>query len=89
MPEPESPFRHLGGSIIADHGPLTLKVANALVSFYRTEQALSCGSGARLCRQRAENLEFARAQAILWRRAAGWTDPADADATHSCQRNER
>ena len=87
MPEPASLFRHLGGSIIADHGLLTLKAANALVSFYRTEQALSCGGRARLCRQRAESLESARAQAVLWRRAAGWTDPADADAIHCCQRN--
>ncbi len=87
MRERASPFRHLGGTILADHGPLTLDEAQNLIRFYRAELALFDGGGAQLCRQRAESLEQARAQAILWRRAAGWREPATVDVVYPCRRD--
>ncbi len=78
-----APFRHIGGALIADHGPLTLAQARGLAAFYREEaaQAAERGSpeGVRVCQRRAVALAESIRAAETWRRAAGWRDPDAAD----------
>jgi hypothetical protein len=80
-----APFRHIGGAIIADHGPLSLRAALDLADFYRIEAARAAGRGewTRACRCRAQALLAAVEEAAAWRRAGGWSDPFRADAAPS------
>jgi len=76
-------FGHVGGSVFADHGALSLTQARTLVVFYAREAEASMARGeaaaARLCARRALALHAAAEGAALWRRAAGWRDPEAAD----------
>jgi hypothetical protein len=77
----DAPYRHIGGAIVADHGPLTLMGARRLAQFYLAEARRSAENRwVRVCAGRAAALEGAIIAAELWRRAAGWTLPDDADA---------
>ncbi len=40
----DAPFAHIGGAVIADHGPIALGEARALTAFYAAE-ALAAGEG--------------------------------------------
>jgi hypothetical protein len=73
------PCRAIGGAVITDHGTLTLAEATALTRFYAAEAASAGGSWRATCAERARTLLAARMEATLWRRAAGWADPLDAD----------
>ncbi len=77
-----APFRHIGGAVIADHGALSLAAARRVAAFYRREAehpgAAATPALARLCLERARNLDAAATAAIEWRRAAGWSDPDQA-----------
>ena len=64
-------FRHIGGAVIADHGPVTLAEARALATFYNQEAAEALRGASGECRRRANALESAIAAAWAWRRAAG------------------
>lgn len=74
-----APYRHIGGAVIADHGPVALAEVRALIAFYEREARFNLGAGAgrtaRLCGRRALALHAALEAARLWRRAAGWPDP--------------
>lgn len=72
-------YRHIGGAVIADHGPITLAAARALTFFYRTEAGCAAPAVSSECRRRARTLERAITAAFTWRRAAGWNDPDRAD----------
>jgi hypothetical protein len=72
-------FRHIGGVVIADHGPVPLKAARGLVHFYTSEADRETAAASGECRRRAHALESAVAAASAWRRAAGWRDPDRAD----------
>jgi hypothetical protein len=78
-----APFRHIGGAVIADHGPLSLAAAEASKRFYAEEASAYGQVGAlrfaRLCVARRDALGEAIAEASRWRRAAGWADPNQAD----------
>ncbi len=78
-----APFRHIGGAILTDHGPLTLREARRLAEVYRRETAhwadAGHAAGQAMCRSRAQALEEAVSGAETWRRAAGWAFPDDAD----------
>jgi hypothetical protein len=78
-----APYRHIGGMVMADHGPLSLAGARALVAFYRAEarysRALDDPATSRGCAVRADVLSRAVTAAEAWRRAAGWTEPEAAD----------
>ncbi len=78
-----APFRHIGGAVIADHGPLSLADAEAHARFYAQEATALRGAGvqrlAELCADRADALRTAIEAARCWRRAAGWADPGRAD----------
>jgi hypothetical protein len=77
----DAPFRAIGGSVVADHGPIALGKARALARFY-ADEAAAAGNGApwrHLAARRAGALLEAAREAALWRRAAGWTDPEAAD----------
>ena len=78
-----APHRHIGGAVIADHGPIPLTAARDLVRFYTFEAEVCAREGgvnaARLCARRALALHAAVEAATLWRRAAGWRDPDAAD----------
>ena len=78
-----APFSHIGGGVIADHGPIALAGARALIEFYRLEARLATRDGAAgwagRCEGRAVALHGAHEAAIRWRRAAGWADPDAAD----------
>ncbi len=78
-----APFAHVGGAVIADHGPLALAASRALIGFYDVEARLAAEGGARrwanLCARRALTLTAAAGDADRWRRAAGWADPDAAD----------
>ena len=82
-----APFRHIGGTVLADHGPLTLVAARELATFYQSEaRRWSSSDGKRfpcICKQRATALLEAAEAAEKWRRAAGWTNPEAADALNS------
>ncbi len=82
-----APFRHIGGMVLADHGPLTLVAAHELAEFYKSEALRwSSPSGKRslcICEQRATALLEAAEAAKRWRRAAGWTNPEAADTWDS------
>ena len=79
--------RHIGGAIIADHGPISLAAARDLVRFYALEAEICAERGAtrvaRLCARRALDLNAAIEAAALWRQAAGWRDPDRADRPDS------
>lgn len=78
-----APYRHIGGMVLADHGPLSLSAARALEVFYRAEarhgRALDDRAASEGCAIRADALSRAATAAAAWRRAAGWTDPEAAD----------
>ncbi len=82
-----APFRHIGGMVLADHGPLTLVAADDLAKFYQSEAQRWLTPKNRLtpriCEQRAVALLEAAEAARRWRRAAGWADPEAADAQNS------
>jgi nucleoside diphosphate kinase len=82
-----APFRHIGGTVLADHGPLTLVAARELAKFYQSEaRRRPSQDGKRfpcICGQRATALLEAAEAAEKWRRAAGWTNPEAADARKS------
>jgi hypothetical protein len=79
-----SPFSHIGGSVIADHGPVALVASRALARFYEAEARIAAGGGAHRwaerCARRALALAAAARAAARWRRAAGWADPDAADS---------
>jgi len=78
-----APYRHIGGAILTDHGPVPLGRARALACFYGREARFNALNGAfqaaQTCRRRAEILSDAAREADAWRRAAGWRRPGDAD----------
>jgi len=74
-----APFRAVGGAILADHGPIRLTDARALMVAYAREAAASGGRWRDLCGGRAQALSAAVTEAMAWRRAAGWGDPEQAD----------
>ena len=78
-----APFRHIGGMVTADHGPMPLATARGLADFYRSEATYWRGMAddmtSSACALRASGLETAILAAAAWRRAAGWTDPDTAD----------
>ncbi|HEY7851550.1 MAG TPA: hypothetical protein VIB82_01155 [Caulobacteraceae bacterium] len=80
-----APFRAVGGAVVADYGVIALAQARALAEFYGREAAvLPFASRARaVCAARAHALDRAARDACLWRRAAGWADPDEADAIHA------
>jgi hypothetical protein len=73
------PFRHIGGAVIADHGPIGLGEARGLAKLYALEAAHLAEhdriAWSRACAARAEALDAAIVAACRWRRAAGWRDP--------------
>jgi hypothetical protein len=77
-------FRHIGGMVIADHGPLALRDAAKLALFYLCEGVDRLDHGDRrtaaMCGERVLALTTATEAAVQWRRAAGWKDPFDADS---------
>lgn len=79
-----APFRAIGGSVIADHGPIALAEARALARFYASEAVLWRDLGRRAtavaCARRAMVLIEAAAAVETWRRAAGWAHPEAADS---------
>ncbi len=78
-----APFRHIGGAVIADHGPIDLAQARRLARLYALEAASLAEANvlpwSRTCAARAEALNEAILAACAWRRAAGWRDPEAAD----------
>ena len=78
-----APFRHIGGAVATDNGPIRIAEARRLAGFYRAEAAVLLARGeraaARVCSQRAGALATAAEEAALWRRAAGWSDPESPD----------
>lgn len=78
-----APFRSIGGTVIADHGPIPLVAARNLAQFYASEALHWRGLGSQrafeACVRRADVLRDAVAAAETWRRAAGWADPDAAD----------
>jgi len=74
-----APFRALGGVILADHGPIHLAEARALMVVYMREAGANQGGWRDLCVARAQALAAAVIHATEWRRAAGWGDPEQAD----------
>jgi hypothetical protein len=79
-----APFRSIGGTVIADHGPIPLVAARNLARFYASEalhwRDLDSPGAFEACTRRAAVLREAVAEAETWRRAAGWADPDAADA---------
>jgi hypothetical protein len=79
-------YRHIGGAVVADHGPIPLAAARDLVRFYALEAEACLTAGpepmARLYAHRALTLRAAVETATQWRRAAGWRDPDAADLQH-------
>lgn len=79
-----APFRSVGGAVIADHGPISLKTARRLARFYASEalhwRGLDSQEAFEACERRAGALRKAVAETETWRRAAGWADPDAADA---------
>ena len=78
-----APFRSIGGTVLADHGPIPLGAARNLARFYASEALHWRGLGSQgafeACVRRADVLRDAVAAAETWRRAAGWGDPDAAD----------
>jgi hypothetical protein len=78
-----APFSHIGGAVIADHGPIGLVEARKLASFYSAEAKAADEAGAAgwvgQCSGRALALDVAAEAAARWRRAAGWADPRTAN----------
>ncbi len=81
----DQPFRHIGGAIVANHGALALTSAQAMSKIYQQRAAaeISLGRTDDQLNARARSLDGAIAEAIIWRRAAGWTDPEAADRSSS------
>ncbi len=69
--------------MLSDWGPMSLQVAAALARFYAGEalaqQAAGAAKWSRACARRARSLEEALIAATVWRRAAGWGCPDEAD----------
>lgn len=84
-----APYRHIGGGVIADHGPISLAAARDLARFYLRESKCEPNTGgterSRLCAARARALNQAVEEAARWRRAAGWRDPDAADDGSDCR----
>ncbi|MBA3812680.1 MAG: hypothetical protein H0X27_13755 [Caulobacteraceae bacterium] len=82
-----APYRHIGGAVIGDHGPIALAEVRALAGFYEREAGLNQLTGAagaaEICGLRARVLRAALEAADRWRRAAGWRDPEAADRASS------
>lgn len=74
-----APFRAIGGSVVADHGPIALADARALQTFYAGEADHAGETWTRRAVERSHALADAVKDAERWRRAAGWTNPDDAD----------
>jgi hypothetical protein len=78
-----APYRHIGGMVIADLGPLTLLAAADLALFYLREGLGALAhrerAAASACGERVLALTTAIDGAIQWRGAAGWKDPFAAD----------
>ncbi len=78
-----APYRHIGGMVIADHGPLALSAAAELALFYLREGLDGLAHGERAavstCGERLLALTSAVDAAMEWRCAAGWKDPFAAD----------
>lgn len=76
-------FAHLGGAVVCDHGPLSLRDARSLAVFYADEADHCRAAGAikagLVCTARAAALSVAAVAAARWRRAAGWRNPEAAD----------
>jgi hypothetical protein len=87
-----SVHRAIGGAVVTSYGALTLAQARRLADFYVAEarhcRSDNAAAAARLCEERSGDLGAAVAAAILWRRAAGWRDPAAADRTRQGDRRE-
>jgi hypothetical protein len=86
-------YRHIGGAVIADHGPISLAAARNMAQFY-AGQSLEHGArgalrAAQECEARSRSLSEAVGAAISWRRAAGWTDPDMADQSRARWRRRR
>jgi hypothetical protein len=75
-----TPFRAIGGMVIADHGPIRLAEARALAAAYARDAEISDSVWGSLCLARAQALATAVREATEWRRAAGWTNPDAADS---------
>jgi hypothetical protein len=75
-----TPFRAIGGMVVADHGPIRLSEGRGLAAAYAREAVTAHGGWKALCLARAEALARAVREAGDWRRAAGWADPDAADA---------
>lgn len=76
-----APYRHIGGAIVADHGPIGLGETRALARFYVREAKFNAQAPdlARACVNRARTLRAAARAAARWRLAAGWRLPEEAD----------
>jgi hypothetical protein len=83
-----TPFRAIGGMVVADHGPIRLTEAHALAAAYAREAATAGDAWQAITLGRAEALATAVRDATDWRRAAGWADPDAADA-HAIRRAGR
>jgi hypothetical protein len=82
-----APYRHIGGAIVADHGPIGLGEARALARFYAREakSGAQAPALARACVNRARTLRAAARAAARWRLAAGWRLPEEADERRAMQ----
>jgi hypothetical protein len=74
-----APYRAIGGSVVTDHGVIALAEARALYGFYAREAAGTSGLWRRIAAERSQALVSAAEDAERWRRAAGWTEPDEAD----------
>jgi hypothetical protein len=78
-----SVYRHIGGAVVSDLGPLPLAAARDLAGFYGLEAVRAAELGQRrsaaACARRALALHDAAEEARRWRRAAGWAKPEAAD----------
>jgi hypothetical protein len=77
-------YRHVGGAVMGEHGPLTLARALDLLRIYG-RGAINCETAgarglARAYARRTLSLHNAISEARRWRRAAGWRDLDAADA---------
>ena len=79
----EAGFKHSGGAILSDRGPIPLAQARGLAIIYAKAAALLLDAGDRrqglACARRAIALARAAREAADWRRAAGWRIAEAAD----------
>jgi hypothetical protein len=83
--KPPLRFHAVGGDLYADGAPITLVEAFVLCRAWLSE-ALTLGRRGHIahalqCRQEAYALENAARACIRQRRAAGWSNPLDADGS--------